>query len=101
MKTVSALQDNERRLTGRHETSSIHAFSWGVADRWAVIGWRSLDAELWLVDRGASIRVPRDVAEQGHGYLEDRRPSSNCDPYQVTPTVSTPSNKENTLHINY
>ena len=30
---VSALQDNERRLTGRHETSSIHAFSWGVADR--------------------------------------------------------------------
>ena len=33
---------------------------------------------------GCSIRIPRDVAEQGYGYLEDRRPSSNCDPYQVT-----------------
>ena len=76
-------QDNERRLTGLHETSSIHDFSAGVANR------------------GCSIRIPRDVAEQGYGYLEDRRPSSNCDPYQVTPTVSTPSNKENTLHINY
>ena len=26
----------------------------------------------------------RDVAEMGYGYLEDRRPSSNCDPYSVT-----------------
>ena len=58
-------QDNERRLTGLHETSSIHDFSAGVANR------------------GCSIRIPRDVAEQGYGYLEDRRPSSNCDPYQV------------------
>ena len=58
-------KDNERRLTGLHETSSIHDFSAGVANR------------------GCSIRIPRDVAEQGYGYLEDRRPSSNCDPYQV------------------
>jgi glutamine synthetase len=59
-------KDNERRLTGLHETSSIHDFSAGVANR------------------GASIRIPRDVAEKKSGYLEDRRPSSNCDPYQVT-----------------
>jgi len=59
-------KDNERRLTGAHETSSIHDFSAGVANR------------------GCSIRIPRDVAEKGYGYMEDRRPSSNCDPYQVT-----------------
>ena len=62
-------KDNERRLTGLHETSSIHDFSAGVAHR------------------GASIRIPRDVAEQGYGYLEDRRPSSNCDPYAVTGVI--------------
>jgi glutamine synthetase len=59
-------KDNARRLTGRHETSSIHDFSAGVANR------------------GASIRIPRQVGEEGFGYLEDRRPSSNCDPYVVT-----------------
>merc|ERR1712129_425288 len=47
-------KDNERRLTGAHETSSIHDFSAGVANR------------------GCSIRIPREVAEQGYGYLEDR-----------------------------
>jgi len=59
-------KDNERRLTGLHETSSVHDFSAGVANR------------------GCSIRIPRDVAEAKCGYFEDRRPSSNCDPYQVT-----------------
>lgn len=59
-------KDNERRLTGFHETSSIHDFSAGVANR------------------GASIRIPRQVAEEAKGYLEDRRPSSNCDPYSVS-----------------
>lgn len=58
-------KDNERRLTGLHETSHISDFSAGVANR------------------GASIRIPRQVAEQKQGYLEDRRPSSNCDPYSV------------------
>lgn len=62
-------KDNERRLTGFHETSSIHDFSAGVANR------------------GASIRIPRQVAEEGCGYLEDRRPSSNCDPYAVTEVI--------------
>lgn len=62
-------KDNERRLTGRHETSSIHDFSAGVANR------------------GASIRIPRQVAQDQCGYLEDRRPSSNCDPYAVTEVI--------------
>jgi len=59
-------KDNERRLTGLHETHSLYSFSSGVADR------------------GSSVRIPRDVAEMGYGYLEDRRPSSNSDPYTVT-----------------
>jgi glutamine synthetase len=57
---------NENRLTGLHETQHINKFSWGVGDR------------------GASIRVPNDTKNnQWSGYLEDRRPASNCDPYSV------------------
>ena len=56
---------NEERLTGLHETCSIHEFRYGVSDR------------------GASIRIPMQTANDGHGYLEDRRPSANMDPYQV------------------
>ena len=53
------------RLTGLHETCAIDIFRSGVADR------------------GASVRVPRQVLAAGHGYLEDRRPGANCDPYVV------------------
>jgi glutamine synthetase len=56
---------NERRLTGKHETQSIHKFSHGVADR------------------GSSIRIPRQTERAGKGWLEDRRPASNMDPYLV------------------
>lgn len=56
----------EERLTGLHETSSIHEFSSGDADR------------------GCSIRIPRGVALNGCGYLEDRRPGANADPYMVS-----------------
>jgi len=59
-------EGNELRLTGKFETASIDDFSYGVANR------------------GASIRIGRDTMEQGKGYFEDRRPSSNCDPYLVT-----------------
>lgn len=38
---------------------------------------------LGVANRGASIRIPRGVAEDKKGYLEDRRPASNCDPYSV------------------
>lgn len=62
--------DNARRLTGLHETASITQFSSGVASR------------------NASIRIPRQCAEDGKGYLEDRRPASNCDPYVVTEAIA-------------
>merc|ERR1719361_467700 len=61
--------DNERRLTGANETSDMKVFSAGVANR------------------TASVRIPRSVAEDDCGYLEDRRPSSNCDPYLVTKAI--------------
>lgn len=59
-------EGNELRLTGKFETASINDFSFGVANR------------------GASIRIGRDTEAEGKGYFEDRRPSSNCDPYLVT-----------------
>ena len=58
--------DNDKRLTGKHETCSINDFRYGVSDR------------------GASIRIPLATALKNSGYLEDRRPAANMDPYQVT-----------------
>ena len=58
--------DNHMRLTGLHETQSIDKFNYGVANR------------------GASIRVPHSFVKNGYrGYLEDRRPNSLGDPYQI------------------
>jgi glutamine synthetase len=57
------------RLTGKHETQSIDKFSWGVADR------------------GSSIRVPLATAKSWIGYLEDRRPASNADPYRIVRVI--------------
>ena len=62
--------DNDKRLTGKHETASIEKFSFGVADR------------------GSSIRIPRFTERDGKGYLEDRRPASNMDPYLVTSKIA-------------
>jgi len=56
----------EERLTGLHETASYKDFSYGVSDR------------------GASVRIPWQVARDGKGYIEDRRPNANCDPYVVS-----------------
>jgi glutamine synthetase len=62
--------DNHLRLTGKHETASIHDFSYGVSDR------------------GASIRIPVGVPANGwNGYLEDRRPNSAADPYKVAARI--------------
>jgi len=62
--------DNELRLTGKHETASIHDFSYGVSDR------------------GASIRIPVVTVNRGwKGYLEDRRPNSAADPYKVAARI--------------
>lgn len=57
---------NEQRLTGEHETSSINEFSWGYSTR------------------DTSIRIPAQANLEKRGYFEDRRPASNCDPYQVS-----------------
>jgi glutamine synthetase len=55
----------DERLNGDHATCSINDFRSGVADR------------------VASIRIPQPVAQKGYGYLEDRRPGANSDPYRV------------------
>jgi len=58
--------DNDKRLTGKYETSSIDKFTWGE------------------MDRNASIRIPvHTVNNDGKGYLEDRRPAANVDPYEA------------------
>jgi glutamine synthetase len=56
----------EKRLTGLHETAPWTEFSYGVSDR------------------GASVRIPWQVEVDKKGYIEDRRPNANCDPYEVT-----------------
>ena len=58
--------NNDMRLTGKHETQSIDQFSYA------------------MFDRGASIRIPIFTIEHDwNGYLEDRRPASNADPYKI------------------
>lgn len=57
--------DNDKRLTGKHETCSYKQFRYGVSNR------------------GASIRIPMNTANKKRGYLEDRRPGANLDPYKV------------------
>ena len=60
----------EDRLTGLHETAHYSEFRYGVSDR------------------GASIRIPWQVALDKKGYIEDRRPNANCDPYIVTRLIT-------------
>jgi glutamine synthetase len=62
--------DNDKRLTGKHETAPWNKFSYGVADR------------------GASVRVPNSMPKNDYkGYLEDRRPNSQGDPYQIASRI--------------
>ncbi|MEX1023667.1 MAG: glutamine synthetase GlnII [Planctomycetota bacterium] len=58
------------RLTGHHETQRWDTFSYGVSDR------------------GASVRIPWQVHRDQKGYIEDRRPNANCDPYVVTRLIT-------------
>jgi glutamine synthetase len=60
---------NELRMTGNHETANYKIFSQGIANR------------------GASIRIGNSNYNNKKGYFEDRRPSSNCDPYLVTSII--------------
>jgi glutamine synthetase len=55
----------EQRLTGAHETQHYSKFSYGTSDR------------------GASVRIPWATAKAKKGWLEDRRPNANMDPYIV------------------
>jgi glutamine synthetase len=57
--------DIQSRLTGKHETAPWNEFSYGVSNR------------------GASVRIPWQVAVEKKGYMEDRRPNANMDPYTV------------------
>jgi glutamine synthetase len=59
----------EHRLTGMHETAPWNKFHYGVSDR------------------GASVRIPWQVEVDQKGYIEDRRPNANCDPYKVTQLI--------------
>ena len=60
----------EQRLTGLHETAPWTEYNYGVSDR------------------GASVRIPWQVAKEGKGYIEDRRPNANADPYVVTRLIT-------------
>uniref|UniRef100_A0A8C5WEP0 Glutamine synthetase n=1 Tax=Leptobrachium leishanense TaxID=445787 RepID=A0A8C5WEP0_9ANUR len=62
-------KDNLRRLIGHTCTSSIHEFTAGINDC------------------RTSIRVSHHVEQEGKGYLEDRRPASNCNPYAVIEAI--------------
>ena len=62
--------DIEHRLTGMHETAPWNEFSYGVSDR------------------GASVRIPWQVEQEQKGYIEDRRPNANMDPYLVTRLIT-------------
>lgn len=61
--------DNSNRLNGACETSDFHTFSYATGDR------------------GASVRIPKSVLKAGCGYLEDRRPASDADPYRVIAAI--------------
>ncbi len=56
----------EDRLTGAHETARFDKFSYGTSNR------------------AASIRIPWGTAKERRGWLEDRRPNANMDPYVVS-----------------
>jgi glutamine synthetase len=62
--------DIEHRLTGMHETAPWHEYSYGVSNR------------------GASVRIPWQVEVDKKGYIEDRRPNANCDPYVTTRLIT-------------
>jgi len=54
---------NDKRMTGAHETAKFDEFTYGIGAR------------------GCSVRIGNDAKANGCGYMEDRRPSSNIDPY--------------------
>lgn len=67
--------DNDKRMTGHHETASYGVFSDGIANR------------------GASVRRGHETINNQKGYFEDRRPAANCDPYLATAKIFETCNK--------
>jgi glutamine synthetase len=63
-------EDNDLRLTGKHETSDINKFTWGFGTR------------------NTSVRIPNITQKNSCGYFEDRRPAANIDPYQATSIIA-------------
>jgi glutamine synthetase len=61
--------DNSKRLSGHCETSNADIFSSGIGTR------------------NTSIRIPNQVFKDKKGYLEDRRPASDADPYLITSKI--------------
>jgi glutamine synthetase len=59
-------ENNKLRLSGKNETSSYNTFTYGIANR------------------GCSIRIPRCFVNNLYGYIEDRRPGADMDPYLIT-----------------
>ena len=66
---LSLYGDNSRRLSGKHETSNKEVFTHGVGNR------------------AASVRIPTSTAATKCGYIEDRRPASDIDPYIVAAAI--------------
>ena len=62
-------KNNNKRLTGHHETASYNTFSYGVGTR------------------NTSIRIGNETFKDKKGYFEDRRPAANMDPYLVTSII--------------
>jgi len=65
MAHIELYGDNSKRLTGHHEASIRDKFSYGIGDR------------------SASVRIPTMTAQKKFGYIEDRRPASDMNPYLV------------------
>ena len=62
---INLYGNNDKRLTGHHETSNKEVFSYGIGNR------------------ACSVRIPTSTAAEKKGYIKDRRPASNMDPYVV------------------
>ena len=56
-------KDNAKRLIGANWIPSNEIFNWGK------------------VNKFVSVRLPMRVVEEEKGYLEERRPAADCDPY--------------------
>lgn len=63
LKHLEYYGDNSKRLSGKFETSKRDVFTYGVGNR------------------AASVRIPTETAFNKQGYIEDRRPASDIDPY--------------------